>query len=79
MYLSERSRGVVWFAKEFDLILTRFTDVHALVTCKVRSRPNDRPFCSQTVENCIEYRLRRYVMAELRLKGGVLWFNKLCD
>ena len=22
---------------------------------------------------------RRYVMAELRLKGSVLWFNKLCD
>ena len=39
MYLSERSRGVVWFAKEFDLMLTRFTDVHALVTCRNAKSP----------------------------------------
>ena len=39
MYLSEKSRGVVWFAKKFDLILTRFTDVHALVTCKNTKSP----------------------------------------
>ena len=25
------------------------------------------------------YTKRRYVMAELRLKGGVLWFDKVCD
>ena len=23
--------------------------------------------------------IRRYVMAELRLKGGVLWFDKVCN
>ena len=39
MYLSERSRGVVRFAKEFDLMLTRFTDVHALVTCRNMKSP----------------------------------------
>ena len=32
----------------------------------------------KTSDLCLK-RLRRYVMAELRLKGGVLWFNKLCD
>jgi hypothetical protein len=23
--------------------------------------------------------MRRYVMAELRLEGGVVWFDKVCD
>ena len=39
MCLSEKSRGVVWFTKELDLILTHFTDVHALVTCKNTKSP----------------------------------------
>ena len=33
MCLFSKQKGVAWFTKEFDLIFTRFTDVHALVTC----------------------------------------------
>ena len=32
MCILSKQRGVVWSAKEFDRIITRFTDVHTLVT-----------------------------------------------
>ena len=38
-------------------MLTHFTDVHVSVTCKFSKTPEDKPFCSQTEENCIEFRL----------------------
>ena len=32
MCLFRKQRGVVWCTKEFHLLITRFTDIHALVT-----------------------------------------------
>ena len=34
----------MWFAKEFDLILTHFTDVHDLVMCKNMQSPERYTF-----------------------------------
>ena len=62
-----------WTSFRFLIFLSFYLSCLAM-----RCAPAD-VFLVHLYNTCCSTGLRRYVMAELRPKGGVLWFNKLCD